>query len=217
MSVELILTKPVENLGAEADLVKVKPGYARNWLLPQGLATRATSATKKQIEALRQARAEREGRERQAAEELASKLNKLTLTFQMNVGEETDKIFGSVTHQDITSRLAEMGHILEKKKIQLAQPLKTLGEHLLDVNLGYDIHAKLKIVLDVPAHVKTEQESEKKGKKDKKDKGDKKDQKEKNEKSGKDEKKSKSAESKDTSEDKKENKSSKARKSGKQE
>ena len=171
MPVALILTQPVENLGAEADLVKVKPGYARNWLLPQGFATRATDASKKQIEALRQVRTERENRERQAAEELAGKLNKLTLTFQMNVGEDGDKIFGSVTTQDIVQRLAEAGHTLEKKKLQLSQPLKTLGEHIVQVQLGYDIHAKLKVVLDIPAEAKARQEAEKKAQKEKGGKG----------------------------------------------
>lgn len=153
MPMEIILKQPVPQLGAEADVVRVKPGYARNYLLPRGLAVLATSASKRQVEELKKKRAEREAQELNEAEELASKLGKLTLTFQMKTGSPeagAAKVFGSVTAQDIINRLDEMGHKLDKKKITLPQPLKNLGEHLLNVVLGHGVQTKLKVVLAAP-------------------------------------------------------------------
>jgi len=107
MPIEVILKQPVEGLGAEADIVKVKPGYARNFLIPRNIAAVATSASKRQIEELRRKRAEREAQEMNLAQEFAGKLNKATLTFQMQTGGES-KVFDSVTTQDIVTRLKEM-------------------------------------------------------------------------------------------------------------
>ncbi|MFH1067762.1 MAG: 50S ribosomal protein L9 [bacterium] len=153
MPMEVILKQPVLELGAEADIVRVKPGYARNYLLPRGLAVLATSASKRQVEELKKKRAEREAQELNEAEALASKLGKLTLTFQMKTASneaEPSKVFGSVTAQDVIARLEEMGHQLDKKKLALPQPLKNLGEHLLNVQLGHGVQTKLKIVLAAP-------------------------------------------------------------------
>ncbi|MFZ5806785.1 MAG: 50S ribosomal protein L9 [Verrucomicrobiota bacterium] len=163
MAIEVILKKPVSNLGAEADIVKVKPGYARNYLFPQDIAVMATSASKRQIEELKKKRAEREAQELNEAEETATKLAKLTLTFQMQTGGE-ERVFGSVTAQDIIARLEEMGHKIDKKKLGLPHPLKTLGDHVLNVNFGHGIQTKLKIVLAAPMHAVEEEAKEIKGK-----------------------------------------------------
>lgn len=152
MPVELILKKQVPGLGAEADIVKVKPGYARNYLLPRDLAAVATSASKKQIENLKRARAEREAQELNEAQEVASKLNKITITFQMQSGDaENAKIFGSVTSAEIAERLASQGHTVDKHKIELPRPLKELGEHAVTIKLGSGIEAKVKVVLARPS------------------------------------------------------------------
>ncbi|NJK90711.1 MAG: 50S ribosomal protein L9 [Blastochloris sp.] len=128
MAVEVILKKPVEGLGVEADVVRVKPGYARNFLLPRDLASVATTASKKMVEDLKKRRAEREAAELNAAEEMATALKKVTITFQMEHGD-SDKVFGSVTSQDIAARLEVQGHKVDRKKIDLPRPLKAMGEH----------------------------------------------------------------------------------------
>lgn len=148
MSIEVILKKPVQGLGAEADIVKVKAGYARNYLIPNNIASQATAASKKEIEALKKRRAEREADELQKAEALAAALNKVTITFQMESAEGSGKLFGSVTSQDIADRLAAMGHELDRKKIQLDRPLKEVGETTITVNLGMEVTASFKVVLE---------------------------------------------------------------------
>jgi large subunit ribosomal protein L9 len=153
-AIEVILKQPVPGLGAEADLVRVKAGYARNYLIPQQIAVNATSASKRQIEELKKKRAEREAEELNVAQELSTKLGKMTLTFQMQTSgrpvEGQAKVFGSVTAQDIVDRLKEQGVELEKKKLGLAHPLKALGETVLTVQLGHGVQGKLKIVLEAP-------------------------------------------------------------------
>ncbi|MEM6883826.1 MAG: 50S ribosomal protein L9 [Verrucomicrobiota bacterium] len=147
MPIEVILKQPVQGLGAEADIVKVKAGYARNYLIPNNIAAQATAASKKEIEALQKRRAEREADELQKAETLAAALNKVTITFQMESAEGSGKLFGSVTSQDISERLATMGHELDRKKIQLDRPLKDVGEKTIKANLGMDVTATFKVVL----------------------------------------------------------------------
>ncbi|MEM6821654.1 MAG: 50S ribosomal protein L9 [Verrucomicrobiota bacterium] len=148
MPIEVILKKPVHGLGAEADIVKVKAGYARNFLIPNNIAAPATEASKKEIEDLKRRRAEREASELQSAEELARSLNQSTVTFQMETAEGSNKLFGSVTNQDIAERLAAMGHQVDRKKIQLDRPLKELGTSSVEVNLGMGVKAKVKVVLE---------------------------------------------------------------------
>ncbi len=149
MALEVILKQPVYGLGAEADLVKVKPGYARNFLFPRDLAVAATSASKKQLEELKKQRAEREARELSEAEEKAVVLNKVTITFQME-SAENGKLFGSVTNQDIAERLAQMGHEVDRRKISLPRPLKEAGTQDVVINLGAGIAAKIKVVVTAP-------------------------------------------------------------------
>ncbi len=150
MQVEVILNTKVEGLGAEADLVKVRPGYARNFLFPQGMAAPATSASKKQVELLKKKRAEREAKELNDAQEYAGKLSKVKLTFVLTAGTQ-DKVFGSVTAQDIANRLKEQGHEVDKRKIELARGIKDLGEHEVVIKLHSDITAKITVITESPA------------------------------------------------------------------
>ncbi|MDR1303629.1 MAG: 50S ribosomal protein L9 [Verrucomicrobiales bacterium] len=147
MAVEVILKKFVPGLGAEADLVKVKPGYVRNYLLPQDLAVVATTATKKLVEELRRRRAEREAAELNAAEELATALKKVTITFQVETSRQ-DKVFGSITTNDIANRLDTLGHVVDRKKIVLDRPLKSLGEYEVLVHLPMSVQGRFKVVLE---------------------------------------------------------------------
>ncbi len=160
MVVEVILKKRVETLGAESDVVKVKPGYARNYLIPKNLAVVATAASKKQIDHLKKMRAQREAEELSQAQEIASKLNKSTVTFQMQVSEGGRKVFGSISAQDIADRLATMGFTLDKRKINLPKSIKDSGSHEVSIDLGAGVHAKVKIVIEVPADETAEVEED---------------------------------------------------------
>jgi large subunit ribosomal protein L9 len=164
MAVEVILKKHVLGLGEEADVVRVKPGYARNYLLPRDLAAVATSASKKMVEDLKKSRAAREAAELNAAEEMATALKKVTITFQMEHGN-SDKVFGSVTSQDIAARLEVLGHKVDRKKIDLPRPLKALGEHEVQISLPMSVQAKVKIVLEAPQAAAVEDDASVKGKK----------------------------------------------------
>jgi large subunit ribosomal protein L9 len=151
MPVEVILKTKIEGLGSEADIVSVKPGYARNFLIPKDFAAPATLATKRQVEELRRKRAEREAAEMNEAQELAGKLGKLKLVFILESGEGQEKVFGAITNQDIATKLKEAGFEVDRKKIDLPKPIKELGEHEVTVKLGSDIQAKLNITVNHPA------------------------------------------------------------------
>jgi large subunit ribosomal protein L9 len=151
MPVEVILKTKIEGLGSEADIVSVKPGYARNFLIPKDFAAPATHATKRQVEELRRKRAEREANEMNEAQELAGKLGKLKLVFVLEAGEGQEKSFGSITNQDIANKLKEAGYEVDRRKIELPKPIKDTGEHEVSVKLGSDIQAKLNVVVNHPA------------------------------------------------------------------
>ncbi len=152
MLVEVLLHTRIDGLGAEGDLVKVKSGYARNFLLPKRMATVATMATKHHIELLRKRRAEREAAEFQAAQELGSRLQKLKLLFTLTSGsEEQEKVFGAVTAQNIADRLQEEGIEIDRKKIRVDRPLKELRVYSLAVDLHPDVTAQLHVELVPPA------------------------------------------------------------------
>src|SRR5688500_13106120 len=142
---EVILTHNVIGLGAESDHVKVAAGYARNYLFPQGLAIPLTSANKRQIEALQKRRVDREAKELHTMTELASTLSKLTLVLHVKTGED-GKLFGSVTAGTIADELRHQydAH-LDKRKINLAHPIKTLGEHEVPLHLHHDVNCTLKV------------------------------------------------------------------------
>ncbi|QSR85126.1 50S ribosomal protein L9 [Methylacidimicrobium sp. B4] len=151
MLVEVLLHTRINGLGAEGDLVKVKSGYARNFLLPKHMATIATMATKHHIELLRKRRAEREAAEFQAAQELASRLQKLKLLFTLASGtEEQEKVFGAVTAQNVADRLKEEGIEIDRKKIRMERPLKELRVYNLSVDLHPDVTAQLHVELVPP-------------------------------------------------------------------
>ena len=140
---ELILTENVPGLGAEADLVKVRRGYARNYLLPRKMAYEVTPATLRQLNTLKQKRAEREARELNDAQELARRIGKARFVFTLETGE-TGKAFGSVTAQDIVNRLKnEVGVDIDRHKIVLERPIKDTGEHDVAVKLHHDVTAQL--------------------------------------------------------------------------
>ena len=141
---EVILREDVQSLGKAGQLVRVKPGYARNFLLPRGLAFEATEGNKKRINAEAKARATRAGAEKAAAEQLAAQLASLTVTLQGKAGEE-GKLFGSITSQDIAAALAAQGFTVDKRKLELEHPIKTVGFHSVTVRLQADVHAEVKV------------------------------------------------------------------------
>ena len=135
---ELLLLKPVENLGNEGDTVTVKIGYARNFLLPGGLAIPVTRANRKQIEALRDRSEKRRASELEAAQAMGAKLEALQIVFAVQTGPG-GKMFGSVTSQDLVSRIAENGVQLDKKQVSLYTPVKSLGKHSTRIRLHPEV------------------------------------------------------------------------------
>ncbi|MBV9008716.1 MAG: 50S ribosomal protein L9 [Verrucomicrobia bacterium] len=153
---EIILTENVPGLGAEADVVKVRRGYARNFLLPRGKAYEVTPASLRQLENLKKKRAEREARELNEAEELARRINKLRVVFKLETGE-TGKAFGSITSHDLVMRLKnETGHEIERHRVQLEHPIKTTGEHEVPIRLHHDVTATFKFEVKSAEEPKTE-------------------------------------------------------------
>jgi len=143
-STEIILTENVPGLGSEADQVKVRRGYARNYLLPAGKAYEVTPAAMRQLDNLKKKRAEREGRELNEAEEIARRINKTRITFTLATGG-TGKAFGAITAQDIVTRLKnEIGHEIDRHKIVLERAIKDTGEHEVAIKLHHDVTAQFK-------------------------------------------------------------------------
>ena len=141
-SIEVLLVKPVDGLGGEGDQVKVRAGYARNFLLPRKIAVPLTGANRKQVEALKKRRAEREQTELNEAQDLAKKLERTSLAFAVKTGEG-GKMFGAITAQDIHEKLTASGITLEKRKIHLFNPVKTLGKHTVKIKLHADVSVEL--------------------------------------------------------------------------
>ena len=142
--IEVILREDVKSLGKAGELVRVKPGYARNFLLPQGLAFEATEGNKKRIAAETRARGTRDQAERTEAERFAATLGAVTLTLSGKAGEE-GKLFGSITAQDIADALAAQGHQVDRRRIELEHPIKTLGHHTVEVRLHPEVHAEVRV------------------------------------------------------------------------
>jgi large subunit ribosomal protein L9 len=156
---EIILTENVLGLGAEADVVKVRRGYARNYLLPRGKAHEVTPASLRQVDALKAKRAEREARELNEAEELARRIGKARMLFTLETGE-TGKAFGSVTAQDIVNRLKnELGAEIDRHKIVLERPIKETGEHEVAIKLHHDVTAQFVFQVKSAAKPKPEETS----------------------------------------------------------
>ena len=139
---EVLLLKPVDGLGGEGDQVKVRAGYARNYLLPQGYATPMTLANRKRVEALRKRRAEREASELNGAQDLAKQLEKLSIAFAVKTGEG-GKMFGAVTAADLHDKITEAGITIDRKKIHLHTPVKTLGKHSTKIKLHADVSVEI--------------------------------------------------------------------------
>jgi large subunit ribosomal protein L9 len=143
---EVLLTEAVPSLGAEADIVKVRAGYARNFLIPQGKALEVTPAALRRVNHLKAKRAEREARELNEAEAVATKINKLRLSLKLETGE-TGKAFGSITAADLLAHLAAeiSGLLLPKHAIVLDRPIKESGEHQIPVKIHSDVTATLRV------------------------------------------------------------------------
>ncbi len=139
---EVLLIQPVDGLGAEGDQVKVRAGYARNFLLPQGKALPLTQSNRKQVDALKRARAIRESKELDGAQELARKLEKTAIAIAVKTGEG-GKLFGAVTANDLHDKLVAAGVTIEKRRIHLGQPVKTLGKHEVKIKLHADVTVDL--------------------------------------------------------------------------
>jgi large subunit ribosomal protein L9 len=149
MSIEVILKEHVEHLGQRGEVVKVADGYARNYLLPRKLALAVTDENKRQI-ARERARAEaREAEERTIAQAMATRLEALDVAIARRVGEH-DTLYGSVTAADVADALGARGFTVDRRKIGLAEPLKSLGEHVVPVKLHRDVTAQVKVQV-VPA------------------------------------------------------------------
>ena len=146
----VLLIKPIPGLGAEGDEAKVKAGYARNYLVPQKLAVPLTAANRKQIESLKAAKAAREQSEAEAAEELKGKLEAIHIAVQVRAGEE-GKLFGAVTAQDLYEHIQKEGIELDRKKIQLPAPIKTLGKHSTQIKLHSEVVFEFEFEV-VPLH-----------------------------------------------------------------
>ena len=141
---EVILREDIKTLGRAGELVRVKPGYARNYLLPQGLAYEATEGNKKRIAAETKARTARGQAEKTEAERVAAALGAVSLTLTGKAGEE-GKLFGSITAQDIADALARAGHTVERRRIELEHPIKTLGHHTVAVRVHPEVHAEVRV------------------------------------------------------------------------
>ncbi|HET6796443.1 MAG TPA: 50S ribosomal protein L9 [Gemmatimonadales bacterium] len=144
--IEVILREDIKSLGQTGEVVRVKPGYARNYLLPQGLAYEATEGNKKRIAAESRVRAARSQAERGEAEQLANTLRGLSLTLAGKAGEE-GKLFGSITSQDIADALSRQGYSIDRRRIELDHPIRTTGEHVVAIRLHPEVHAELRVAI----------------------------------------------------------------------
>ena len=142
--IEVILREDVKSLGKAGEMVRVKPGYARNFLLPRGLAFEATEGNKKRIAAEGRARSVRDQAERIEAERVAATLGAVALTLTGKAGEE-GKLFGSITAQDIADALAAQNQQVDRRRIELEHPIKTLGQHTVRVRLHPEVHAEVRV------------------------------------------------------------------------
>ena len=141
---EVILREDVKSLGKAGEMVRVKPGYARNYLLPHGLAYEATEGNKKRIAAETRARGIRSQAERAEAERAAAELSGITLTLSGKAGEE-GKLFGSITAQDIADELGRQGHQVDRRRIELEHPIRTVGSHTVGVRVHPEVHAEVRV------------------------------------------------------------------------
>jgi large subunit ribosomal protein L9 len=143
---EVILKEDVNKLGHRGDVVKVADGYGRNYLLPTKLAMEATPANKAVIEQMKSSSIRKSAAERGGADELAAQLNELMLTFERKTGEN-EQLFGSVTSQDIAHELELQGFKVDRRKIHLEEPLKTVGEFHVPIKLHREVTSHIKVTI----------------------------------------------------------------------
>ena len=141
---KIILLQSHENLGKVGDIINVKPGFARNYLIPNRIGSLATKQNIKSLELFLKSQETKEAKNRVNLEALSKKLNSLTLKFSVNAGED-EKMFGSVTSQMISDELEKQGYSVDKKELILDDPVKTIGNHFVDVDFGNDLKAKIKL------------------------------------------------------------------------
>lgn len=144
--IEVILKEPVDNLGNRGDVVKVADGFARNYLLPRKLALAVTAGNKRQIDAEKKRAAAVEAQERAGADALAARLGQAEVVVARRVGEK-DTLYGSVTSGDIAEALGRQGFDVDKRKVQLPDPLKALGEFSVPIRLHRDVTAQIKVLV----------------------------------------------------------------------
>jgi large subunit ribosomal protein L9 len=143
---QLVLKEDVHNLGSAGDLVKVRPGFGRNFLIPQGKAVVATASNVKEIEHQKKLIAANKAAQAKDAQSIADKLAAIEVSIERQAGEG-DKLFGSVTSRDIEAALKEKGVTVDHRKIHIAEPIKTIGYHTLEIKLGHNITGKIKVVV----------------------------------------------------------------------
>jgi large subunit ribosomal protein L9 len=141
---EVILRQSIDQLGHPGDIVKVSPGFARNYLLPRGLAYEATPGNRKRIQQEKNRLEAAESQRRTVASDVATRLEQVSLTFSARVGEE-GKLFGSVTAADIQHQLEAQGFDIERRQIDLHEPIKTLGVYRVPVRLHADVKPEVKV------------------------------------------------------------------------
>jgi large subunit ribosomal protein L9 len=141
---KIILREDVDRLGRRGDIITVKDGFARNYLIPRGLAFRATSGNLQTFEEEKKQLDVRENKTRRLAEQFAKKLKAVSITATVSVGDE-DRVFGSVTAQTISNLLKEKGFDVDKKKILLDEPIKALGVYTIPIKLHSDVQGKVKV------------------------------------------------------------------------
>ena len=146
MKMEVILREDVDKLGHRGQVVKVAAGYARNSLLPKRLAVPATEANKKIVEQERQAHLRKEAKQKSEAEDLSKLLTGVSVTISQKAGEN-DQLFGSVTSKDVADALAAKNFTIDRRKIQLEEPIKQLGEYKVPVRLHKDVTAEVTVVV----------------------------------------------------------------------
>src|SRR5215470_12880879 len=147
---EVILKEDVPTLGHRGDVIKVAEGYGRNYLLPRKLAIEATTANKAVIEQMKQAAVRRSAVEKADSEALSKQLESVSLTFQRKAGEK-DHLFGSVTSSDIAEALEQKGFNIDRRKIQLPEPLKNLGQFEVAIKLHRDVTTQVKVTVEKEA------------------------------------------------------------------
>jgi large subunit ribosomal protein L9 len=147
---EVILKEDVDKLGSRGDVVKVADGYGRNYLLPHKLAIEATKTNRAVIEQMKAAAVRRSARDKADAEALSTQFNNLTLSFQRRSGEH-DQLFGSVTSSDLAAEMEKKGFNVDRRKIQLHESLKSLGEFTVPVRLHREVTAHVRVVIEKEA------------------------------------------------------------------